>query len=735
MKSYLLLLLCTFIALTTHTVAQELQSEDFAMLVHVETYKNSKNYVVLSWDVDSNATKYSIIRKLKSEPNFYAKDSVILSANATSYIDSTVEENVVYEYEICKNAKDGNFNRIAIGYVATGVNILPIPFRGKVLILVDQTFETQLDSKLDRFENSLTLDGWYPVRKSVPRAETFDSAKVQITKTIIEEEYYRAGSKLEAVVLVGRVAVPYSGAFKAGTNFSPPDGHPDHGGAWPADAYYGDIVDNFGSPAMFSWTDQAVNMSRNNADSNAVKARSRNENVPFDGKFDNTQLPSAIELQVGRIDFFDMPAFTGKTELQLLENYFDKNNAYRTGQIAVNYKAVVDDNFGARINDIGNFHFAEAFAGSGWRNFASILGPDSVKIGKLFNETEASQHLFSYGTGGGNFTGAGGVGSSQDFVTKKPQSIFMFLFGSYFGDWDHRNAFMRAALASDPQVLTCAWAGRPHWFIHHMTVGETMGYATRIAQSNPLASDPQVGIIMPYYGMGISTVNPVNNQIVRQTTQHFGGNQIHIALMGDPTLRIYEVEPPSALTAIEVDSGVALQWTAPKENIDGYLLYYSNDPKGNFERIPTVIPKTQTSFVHTKSDTGLRYYMVKAHRRTRLNGKAYFNESLGSMSPSLVYTSVNNQAISESLQLSVVPNPIKNTSVVTIYSSLVQDAILSLTDMSGRKIVTKKIENFNSSYSINFETFISKESLANGSYLLQCTIGNVSKTIPIVVQR
>lgn len=736
MKSYLLLLLCGFVGLSSMAVAQSNNSADYAMQVNVETYKFSKNYVALSWARDSNATKYSIIRKLKSEKNFFNKDSVILPANATSFIDSTVEENVVYEYAICKNAKDGTFNRIAIGYVATGVDILPIATRGKVLILVDETLATQLAQKLDRFENTLTLDGWYPVRKTVPRAETFDSAKVMITKSYIEEEFVNPkGGVLESVVLVGRVPVPYSGGFKSGSNFSPPDGHPDHGGAWPADAYYGDIVDDFGSPALFSWSDQTVNMSRNNADSNAVKARSRNENVPFDGKFDNTQLPSAIELQVGRIDFYNLPAFTGKTELQLLENYFDKNNAYRTGQIAVNYKAVIDDNFQAFVNATGSFQFAESFAGSGWRNFASILGPDSVRSGKLFNDTEASQHLFSYGTGGGNFTGAGGVGTSQDFVTKKPQSIFLFLFGSYFGDWDHQNAFMRSALASDPQVLTCAWAGRPHWFIHHMTVGETMGYAARIAQSNPATSNPFQGVIMPYYGMGITQINPVNNQIVSQIAQHFGGNQIHIALMGDPTLRIYEVEPPSALTAVEVDSGVALQWSAPTENIDGYLLYYSNDPKGNFVRIPTVIPKTQTSFVHTKSDTGLRYYMVKAHRRTRLNGNAYFNESIGAKSPAIVYTSVDVATNTESLQMSVVPNPIENSSVISLESHLNNQVVLSLTDMSGRKIFTKNFENNQGKFSINFETLIKKESLVSGSYLLQCTIGNVSKTIPIIVQR
>jgi len=701
------------------------------MQVKVVTYKSAKNYIQLSWAVDSNATKISILRKLKSEPNFLGKDSVILPAKATSYIDSSVEENTVYEYAVCRNAKDVNFNRIAIGYVATGVNVMPIPTRGKVLILVDQTFASQLATKLDRYENLLTLDGWYPVRKLAPRAENFDSAKVMQTKALINDEYNSTkGGTLEAIVLVGRVPVPYSGAFKSGSNFSPPDGHPDHGGAWPADVYYGDIIDDFGGLSTPLWTDEVVNMTRFNADSNAVKARIRNENKPGDGKFDNTALPSNVDVQIGRIDFYNLPVFTDKTELQLLERYFDKNYAYRTGQIAVNYKAVVDDNFGAFVNNQGSFQFAESFAGTGWRNFASVVGPDSVRSGKLFADTEASQHLFSYGTGGGWFTSASGVGTSTDFATKKPQSIFMFLFGSYFGDWDHQDALMRSALASDPQVLTVAWAGRPHWFFHHMSVGETMGYATRIAQNNPSS-----GFFMPYYGMGITQINPVNSQIVSQGAQHFGGNLIHVALMGDPTLRIYEVEPPSDVTAVEIKGGVSLQWSPTKEAIDGYTLYYSKDPKGNFKQIPTVISKNNTSYVHSLPDTGTRYYIVKAMKRTRLNGQAYYNESLGSMSSPIIYTSVNTIAENNELQLSVVPNPIENSSLVSIESTTNEPATISITDMSGRKIASKTVQIVSGKLTFNFETLISKETVASGSYLLQCTIGNATKTIPIILQR
>ena len=91
-----------------------------------------------------------------------------------------------------------------------------------------------------------------------------------------------------------------------------PDGHPDHRGAWPADAYYGDPDGE--------WPDTLVDSSK--------ASRAENKNVPGDGKFDPTFLPSDVKLEVGRVDLSQMPAF-GKTETELLRRYLDKDHAFR----------------------------------------------------------------------------------------------------------------------------------------------------------------------------------------------------------------------------------------------------------------------------------------------------------------------------------------------------------------------------------------------------------------------
>ena len=92
---------------------------------------------------------------------------------------------------------------------------------------------------------------------------------------------------------MGNIPVPYSGDIA-------PDEHPNHTGAWPADVYYGDMDG--------TWTDQSANYQQTvNSD---PADRARLSNTPGDGKFDQTTPPSAVELQVGRVDLAGMPGRT-----------------------------------------------------------------------------------------------------------------------------------------------------------------------------------------------------------------------------------------------------------------------------------------------------------------------------------------------------------------------------------------------------------------------------------------
>jgi len=111
--------------------------------------------------------------------------------------------------------------------------------------------------------------------------------------------------------------------------------HPSHLGAWPADLYYGDVNG--------IWTDNSVNKT----DSDDP----RNDNIPGDGKFDQSNIPSPVELEVGRVDMFDLPAFNPRSEKDLLRQYLIKDHNFRHKLVTTVRRGLVRDNFGDLSGD------------------------------------------------------------------------------------------------------------------------------------------------------------------------------------------------------------------------------------------------------------------------------------------------------------------------------------------------------------------------------------------------
>ncbi|MFZ4478196.1 MAG: fibronectin type III domain-containing protein, partial [Saprospiraceae bacterium] len=429
----------------------------------------------------------------------------------TGIIDNSVVAGQTYEYVIQRTR--GTLN--AYGYAHVAVGAAAVDNRGKVLVIVDSTTADALGVELVRMKNDMRGDGW--VTKPV---KIGPSATVTSVKNLIKAEYNADPTNLKAVFLIGRVPVPYSGS-------SAWDGHPEHAGAWPCDNFYADING--------VWTDNTVNIS--------TAGRPQTNNIPGDGKFDQNFIPTPTELQIGRLDFRRLTQGTfGATEIELLRRYLDKNHKFRSKQYVPATKAIIDDNFG--------YFSGEAFAASGFRNAYPIVGDENIVLGDFFNDTDANSYLLGYGCGGGNYQGAGGVGSSSNFGADSVNIVFSSLFGSYFGDWDYdTDPFMPAALASKGSILTCGWAGRPTFFLHSMASGETIGYAMKETQN--------AGTNNGFYGS-------------------FGEGGAHIALLGDPTLRAFVVEPPTNLAVTQKCNNVNLTWTAPVDtNIIGYYVYRS----------------------------------------------------------------------------------------------------------------------------------------------------------------
>jgi hypothetical protein len=465
------------------------------------------------------------------------------------------------------------------------VNVAITENRGRIVLVVDKSQGSALSNELARLELDLVGDGWGVTRLDVARSDSVGSVKGRI-KTCYDSD----PRNVKAVFLFGHVPVPYSGDIV-------PDGHtPDHRGAWPADGYYGDMDG--------VWTDSIIR------DTSASEPRNRN--IPGDGKFDQSTFPAALKLMVGRVDLANMPGRmtwggqpTFPSETQLLRNYLNKDHAFRHKLFDLPRRGVVGDYFGVRDG--------EAFAASGWRNLASLFGAGKVTTlsqeGTWIPTVSTNAYLWAYACGPGSFTSIGGLGNSDSFhdgVTTELfkgdiKAVFTMLFGSWLGDWDSEDNFQRTILALPSYGLTCALSGRPHWFFHHMALGQPIGYSARLTQ---------------------------NNHGLYQNQQNNCMAQVHIALMGDPTLRMHVVAPPSQVTCASRDAGVSVTWQASNEPVEGYYLYRGANPAGPFERISPSLVK-ETAFNDLRVGPHGLTYMVRAVKLETSGGGTYFNPSQG----------------------------------------------------------------------------------------------------------
>jgi hypothetical protein len=553
-KTLLILPVFIIILLSENNYSQTCRDVSVELVAAVQV---SPPLITLYWVASTTTTDYIVYRKLKIDNGWgTAVDTV--TGTETHYIDSTVTAGISYEYKVVRIGT----NYTGYGYINAGIEIPVTEQRGVIILVVDNRFSNSLSSELKRLEDDLEGDGWKVIRHDV-----LPTVLVSEVKALIVTDYNVDPENTKAVFLVGHIPVPYSGNIN-------PDGHPDHKGAWPADVYYAEMNG--------TWTDATVNTT------NATDPR--NHNIPGDGKFDQSILPSDVELQIGRIDFWNLPAFTSSEE-QLIKNYLDKDHAYRHQVFTAIHRGVIDDNFG--------YFSGEAFAASGWKNMGPLVGPGNVTEGDYFTTMTGNSYLWSYGCGGGWYQGASGIGSTADFASSDLQGVFTLLFGSYFGDWDTPDNFLRAALAQG-KMLTNAWSGRPHWQFHHMALGENIGYDVRVSQNNNNL----------YYA-------------------NYGARFIHIALMGDPTLRNDIVAPVSGVVATTSGINCNLSWTASPDIVLGYNIYMKNDTMTEYIRV-NQNPVTGTSF----TDSCLLYpgvysYMVRALVLQSSPSGTYYNLSQG----------------------------------------------------------------------------------------------------------
>ncbi len=567
-------LLIAFAVLLTVGANAQTSSERAAVRL-TATVQPAAPSITLNWVAIGSTTSLTIYRKLKTGTS-WGTAVATPSASSTSWTDNNVTVGTNYEYRVVRVSGGVTGN----GYINTGINVAPVDYRGKLILVVDNTLATPLAPEITQLMADLRTDGWHVIRADVAR-----TASVTSVKAIIQGHYNSDPTNVKAVYLLGHVPVPYSGNVY-------PDGHDDARGARPADGYYGDMDG--------TWTDNSVNVT--------VSSHQRTWNIPGDGKFDQSDFPSSIELQVGRVDLFDMPAF-GVGEVQLMRNYLNKAHSYKVKGWEPQTRGIVIDN----LQWLGN-----PVAGSGLRT-APLTGNANLfvnpALGSFGSYVNNQSYLWTAHYGGGQqaitdgvvtYNGTDGGTTTEQLASSVTMGgVFNMALGSFFLDFDNKNNFLRAIIARGDGLTNC-WAGIPAWYFHHMGMGENIGYSVRQTMNN-------TGLYPPITEGWQSSIG-----------------KIHLNLMGDPSLRMKMVAPPSNLAITNAGGHPSFTWSASSETVTGYHLYQF-ESSGNVTRL-TTNPVSGTSHVDPAIPfVAGREYMVRAVKlETNVSG-SYQNLSLGAI--------------------------------------------------------------------------------------------------------
>jgi hypothetical protein len=508
--------------------------------------------IKLKWQLTAYNAKITIRRKLKEDTSWGSSSA--LPDNTIEYTDNSVLVGKVYEYHL--SASLGAYT-----YISVGINVPLVDYRGKVLLVIEKSIETPLADEINRWMMDVKADGWQVIKIEVNKTD-----QPSDVRTLIRNAYNLDKVNTKAVFVFGQVPQPLSGCLM-------PDMHSDHYGAWATDTYYADVDG--------TWTDATANCTGN-----------FNANIPGDGKFDQNTIPSSTELQAGRVDMRNLPVFT-ETETELLRRYLNKDHNFR-----------INNNFFPREAYILDFFAGETGAMGGYYLFKSQFGlAKTHHVGA--SDIRKGNSLWMYACAGGQPDGFEDLtwGStdyfmSSNFANEQFNYVFTMLFGSYFGDYQFTNDFMRAALASRGSILTCCWGGRPAQYYHHITNGENIGYCARINNNCP----------------GLYAES---------------GQGIYVNLLGDPTLRQDMIRTPLNVKSGNVSNHIKITWSPPtSDSIEGYHVYKAKHMDSVFIRL-TSTGITDTFWTDPAVADPTYYYMVKAYRLEKNRCGSYYNTSRG----------------------------------------------------------------------------------------------------------
>jgi hypothetical protein len=241
-----------------------------------------------------------------------------------------------------------------------------------------------------------------------------------------------------------------------------------------------------------------------------------------------------------------------------------------------------------------------------------------------------------------------------------------------------------------------------------MALGENIGYSTMISQNN--------------------------DGTLYQAVNNYGTRMVHVALMGDLTLRQDYMKPASGLAVINTPpAGAKITWTAsPDPSVIGYYVYRSDEEYGSYKLRSELI--NVTNYTDSYGTAGNKYYMVRAAKIQSTPSGSYSNLSLGivqgptnisSYAHPDTFPTSNQQPIYTDVKAIAYPNPANNTIYFSITAAVNLYLEIATYDEIGRLIRTqaKELKTEQNIVPLDISQF------PNGIYYSKISFGNNVKYI------
>lgn len=569
----------------------------------------NSNSVCLFWPANEYRLELRIARRiytnrpsaLQNWTEIHAVTDSVVAAQASEYCDMNVSSGIPYEYRISVliTNYDCNFRTKTpywhYQHICTGTEVPLRDERGKLILLVESGLAKPLAPEIARLQDDLIGDGYEVFRHDVAANEVTNAnwfASVTNTKALIRADYNTDPNADWTIFIVGHVPIPYSG-------LSSPGGHTENYGAHPADWYYADMDES-------AWTDKTVN--------NVSGEFNAQHNVPGDGKFDQSNVPTAPEMRIGRVDLRNLPAF-GKSEVELLRQYLDRDHAWRHKQFTVRDLGIINSNNNVGLIYRGMPHDSHDIQ-------SSFFGTTNTTILGSWLGTAASPNnnfLLAASFGNGEYDRDFQIGRTTGFAATNLYAVFTTMYGSYYGDWDSAiltNAVLLAPLASGGYTLS-TYYHENIMNVDSSAMGEPIGYELYAQAASSFFGS------RCYYAFGYVNTN-------LQTFINYVKPRCYLTLMGDPTLRMRVVAPPSNVTVVKDGGDNVISWAAAVDtNIRGYHLYRAPSANLNgFVRL-TSAPVMTISFRDVNAAKDAYRYMVRSAKLEQSAGRSFYNASQG----------------------------------------------------------------------------------------------------------